>query len=101
MFANGVAFFLFGWFIFTFIMWIASLRSSIALSSVFFFLWITFLLLGISEFGTVGNSSAIHTAGGAFGIITAFNAWYVAAANLLTPDTSYFVLPVGDLSKKD
>jgi len=30
---------------------------------------VTFLLLGISEFGTVGNSSAIHTAGGAFGII--------------------------------
>jgi len=32
---------------------------------------------------------------------TAFNAWYVAAANLLTPETSYFVLPVGDQSKKD
>ncbi|GAA5849689.1 hypothetical protein JCM9279_001980 [Rhodotorula babjevae] len=101
MFANGVAFFLFGWFIFTFIMLIASLRSSIALSSVFFFLTITFLLLGIAELGNVGNSSAIHTAGGAFGIITAFNAWYVAAANLLTPETSYFVLPVGDQSKKD
>lgn len=34
MFDNGVAFFLWGWFIFTFIMLIASLRSSIALSLV-------------------------------------------------------------------
>ncbi|GAA6057408.1 hypothetical protein JCM3770_000752 [Rhodotorula araucariae] len=100
-FASGVAFFLFGWFIFTFIMFVASLRSSIALSSIFFFLTITFLLLGIAELGTVGNSSAIHTAGGAFGLITAFNAWYVAAANLLTPDQSYFVLPTGSLAKKD
>ncbi|GAA5964735.1 hypothetical protein JCM21900_003016 [Sporobolomyces salmonicolor] len=100
MFADGVAFFLFGWMIFTFIMLIASLRSSIALSGVFFFLTITFMLLGIAELG-VGNANAIGIAGGAFGLITAFNAWYVAAANLLTPDQSLFVLPVGDMSKKD
>ncbi|TNY24244.1 GPR1/FUN34/yaaH family-domain-containing protein [Rhodotorula diobovata] len=101
MFANGVAFFLFGWLIFSTIMLIASLRSSIALSSVFFFLVITLVLLGVSELGDVGNSSAIHTAGGAFGMVTTALAWYVAAANLLTPDTSYFTLPVGDMSKKD
>ncbi|GAA5859865.1 hypothetical protein JCM1840_001771 [Sporobolomyces johnsonii] len=100
MFANGVAFFLFGWMIFTFIMLIASLRSSIALSGVFFFLTITFMLLGIAELG-VRHASAVGIAGGAFGLITAFNAWYVAAANLLTPDQSLFVLPVGDMSKKD
>ncbi|GAA5957346.1 hypothetical protein JCM3765_000430 [Sporobolomyces pararoseus] len=100
MFANGVAFFLFGWFIFTFIMLLGSLRSSIALTSVFFFLTITFLLLGIAELG-VAHASAIHTAGGAFGIITAFNAWYVAAASLITPSTSFFVLPVGDMAKRD
>lgn len=81
---------------------------------------ITFLLLGIAELGT-GNAAhiqvrALHrfprlttqlmrvpfqTAGGAFGLCTAFLAWYVAAANLLTPDTSFFVLPIGDVSKKD
>ncbi|GAA5971398.1 hypothetical protein JCM11641_008338 [Rhodosporidiobolus odoratus] len=100
MFASGVSFFLWGWFIFTFIMLIASLRSSIALSGVFFFLTITFALLAVAELG-VAHASAIQTAGGAFGIITAFNAWYVAAANLLTPDQSYFLLPVGDMSKRD
>ncbi|GAA5959676.1 hypothetical protein JCM21900_002155 [Sporobolomyces salmonicolor] len=100
MFTNGVAFFLFGWFIFTFIMLIASLRSSIALSGVFFWLTITFLLLAIAELG-VGNASAIQTAGGAFGLITAFNGWYVAAAGLLTPTQAYFTLPIGDMSVKD
>ncbi len=69
MFAHGVGFFLFGWFIFTFLMLIASLRSSIALSGVFFFLTITFLLLGINEF-VEGTHCGI--AGGAFGLITAF-----------------------------
>jgi len=98
-FAHAVGFYLFGWFIFTFIMLIAAHRSSAGLFGVFFFLTITFLLLGISYF--VPSKPHIGTAGGVFGLITAFNAWYVAAAGLLTPDTSYFVLPVGDLSKKD
>ncbi|GAA5997126.1 acetate uptake transporter family protein [Rhodotorula paludigena] len=98
--ASGVSFFLWGWFIFTFIMFLGSLRSSIALSAVFFFLTITFMLLAIADLGT-GNSDAIRTAGGAFGLVTAFNAWYVAAANLITPDTSYAVLPVGSLARKD
>ncbi|KDE03597.1 hypothetical protein MVLG_05932 [Microbotryum lychnidis-dioicae p1A1 Lamole] len=99
-FASGVAFFLWGWFIFTFIMFIASLRSSVALTGVFFFLTITFLLLGVAELG-VAHAATIKIAGGAFGLITAFNAWYVAAANLLTPDTSFFILPTGPLGKRD
>ncbi|KAM0748641.1 hypothetical protein T439DRAFT_304201 [Meredithblackwellia eburnea MCA 4105] len=98
-FAHGVGFYLFGWFIFTFLMLIGALRSSVALAGVFFFLTITFLLLGISYF--VPSHPGIAVAGGAFGLITAFNAWYVALTGLLTPDTSYFVLPTGDLSKRD
>ncbi|GAA5894973.1 acetate uptake transporter family protein [Sporobolomyces salmoneus] len=100
MFTDGVAFFLWGWFIFTFIMLLASLRSSIALVGVFFFLTITFLLLAIAELG-VAHASAIHVAGGAFGLITAFNAWYVAAAALIDPQSSYMALPVGSLARRD
>ncbi|KAK4699504.1 uncharacterized protein P7C70_g6757, partial [Phenoliferia sp. Uapishka_3] len=98
-FDHAIGFFLFGWMIFTFMMWLASLRSSVALSGVFFFLTITFMLLGISYF--VPTRPGIGVAGGAFGLITAFFAWYTAAAGLLTPDTSYFVIPVGNLSKRD
>jgi len=56
---------------------IASLRSSIALSGVFAFLTITFMLLGIAEF-VPAHAVGIKTAGGAFGLITAFNAWSVS-----------------------
>ncbi|KAL8284023.1 hypothetical protein RQP46_005136 [Phenoliferia psychrophenolica] len=96
---HAIGFFLIGWLIFSFIMLVASLRSSVALSSIFFWLVITLALLAAAEF--VPSMPAIHTAGGVFGLITTFNAWYVAAAGLLTPETSYFTLPVGDLARRD
>ena len=45
--------------------------------------------------------AAVQKAGGAFGILTAAIAWYVGAAGLLSPDTSYFTLPVLDLVSSD
>lgn len=39
----------------------------------------------------------VQKAAGGFGIATAAVAWYVGAAGLLSPDTSYFTLPVLDL----
>jgi len=96
--ANAVGIYLSAWFIFTFIMFLAAFRSSVGLLSLFFFLDITFLLLFVAEF--TGNGK-VQTAGGSFGILTAAIAWYVGAAGLLTPDTSYFTLPVIELSRKD
>lgn len=96
MFADAVGIYLAAWFIVTFIFFVASLKSSVALSSLFFFLDITFMLLFISEFT---GMSSVHTAGGAFGIITAFIAYYIALSGMLTKDTSHFTLPVGDLSR--
>ncbi|CCF53919.1 hypothetical protein NDA18_002060 [Ustilago nuda] len=96
--ANAVGIYLAAWFIFTFIMLLASFRSSVGLVALFFFLDITFLLLFVAEF--TGNAK-IQTAGGSFGILTAAIAWYVGAAGLLTPDTSYFTLPVIELSRRD
>lgn len=86
------------WFIFTFIMLAASFKSSLALVLLFFFLDLTFLLLFIAE---MTGKSAVQTAGGSLGIITAAIAFYTGAAGLLSPDTSYFMLPVLDLSRKD
>ncbi|CBQ67592.1 probable FUN34-transmembrane protein involved in ammonia production [Sporisorium reilianum SRZ2] len=96
--ANAIGIYLAAWFIFTFIMLVASFRSSVGLVALFFFLDITFLLLFVAEF--TGKSN-IQTAGGAFGILTAAIAWYVGAAGLLTPDTSFFTLPVIELSRRD
>lgn len=93
---QALGLYLITWFIFTFIILVASLRSSVAMVALFFFLDITFLLLGVGKF--YPTSTIITKAGGIFGIITASLAWYIAAAELITSDTSYFVLPVIDLS---
>ncbi len=37
-------------------------------------------------------------AAGFIGIFTSLLIWYIGLATLLTPDISYFALPVGDLS---
>lgn len=100
--ASAIGIYLAAWFIFTFIMLVASFRSSVGLVALFALLDITFLLLFVSEFiGDEAKSTKVHKAGGGFGIATAAVAWYVGAAGLLTPDTSYFTLPVIELSRRD
>lgn len=91
---NAIGIYLVAWGIVTFIFFLASLKSSLALSSVFLFLDVTFWLLVA---GFMGGSTNATKAGGAFGILTAFLAMYTALAGLLTKDTSYFLIPVGDL----
>jgi len=95
---NAVALYLTSWFIVTFILLIACLRSSVGLIAVFFFLTLTFLLLAVGDWT---GSNGCHTAGGALGITTAFIAWYVGLAGLLTPDTGFFVLPVGQIPTRN
>ncbi|KAK4686699.1 uncharacterized protein P7C73_g3420, partial [Tremellales sp. Uapishka_1] len=94
---SALGIYLCSWGILTFIFLIAALRSSVALVLVFFFLDITFWLLAASFFGT---HPMVTKAGGAFGIITAACAFYTGMAGLLTKDTSYFLLPVGDLANR-
>jgi len=95
---NALGFYLMGWFIFTFIMFICTFRATAALIFLFFVLDLAFLFLAISEF--TGNSKCA-LAGGYFGLLAAFAAWYCAAAALLTPKTSYFSLPVVSLAPKE
>ena len=75
----------------------ATLRVNIALVTLFFFLDLTFLLLMVNKF--TGNAT-IGKAGGAFGIVTAFVAFYAGAAQLLTKENSLFTLPVGSLRRR-
>ncbi|KAL0083926.1 GPR1/FUN34/yaaH family-domain-containing protein, partial [Phycomyces blakesleeanus] len=91
---QSLGYYLLGWTIFTGIMLIASHRSSAGLVSLFFFLFITFILLTV---GKLQNSLNSQIAGGAFGIVTAIIAWYNALSGLLTKDSSYFSLPIGRL----
>lgn len=83
-----VGFFLLGWFLFTFMMMILTLKSTVAFFSLFLFLDITFLFLTI---GHLGHTAVCNKIGGYFGIITAFIAWYNAFAGLANHENSYFV----------
>lgn len=94
---NAVGVFLTVWFIVTFIFLIASLRSTIALVALFFFLDVTFLFLMI---GAYMDNVTIHKVGGGFGILTAFIAYYAGASALITRDNSFVILPSGNMPKR-
>jgi len=88
--------FLMGWFIFTTILVICTLKSTVAFFLLFFFLDLTFLLLGIAYLqggGTAANPK-IAKAGGMFGLLAAFAAWYNALAGIADNSNSFFILPV-------
>lgn len=87
---NGFAFFLLGWTIFTGIMLLATLRTNVALITLFVLLFVTFILLTVGAFG--GGTGVL---GGYLGIATAIVAWYAALAGLLSSIPSAFTLPVG------
>lgn len=87
---NGFAFFLLGWTIFTGIMLLATLRTNMALITLFVLLFVTFILLTVGAFG--GGTGVL---GGYLGIVTAIVAWYAALAGLLSSTKSAFTLPVG------
>lgn len=93
---HAIGFYLAAWFIFTFFMLVAALRSNVALIALFFMLTLTFLLLMIGQFIT---KVAIVHAGGYCGIITAFIAYYAGISHMLTPDAAFFSLPLAHIPK--
>jgi succinate-acetate transporter protein len=95
-FYNSMGLFLMGWFIFTTIMLFCTLKSTVAFFLLFFFLDLTFLLLGISYLQRVDNAPnvKVQKAGGLFGLLAAFAAWYNALAGVADTSNSFFIIPV-------
>ncbi|KAF7906178.1 hypothetical protein EAF00_000457 [Botryotinia globosa] len=96
-FNNAFGFFLMGWFIFTTILLICTLRSTVAFFLLFFFLDLAFLCLGIGHLRANAAGAALSgaiKAGGYFGLFAAFMAWYNALAGLADDSNSFFVIPV-------
>ena len=89
-FHTAIGYFLLGWTIFTAWMFLASLRTTLALMGVFLFLALTFLALTI---GFLGGGTLWIQIGGWLGIITALIAWYTALAGVLASSKSIFALP--------
>lgn len=75
---------------------LCTLRSTVAFFLLFFFLDLTFLLLGIAYLRRVDGkpNPSIQKAGGFFGFLSAFAAWYNAMAGILDSSNSFFIIPV-------
>jgi hypothetical protein len=88
---DAIGIFLLAWMIVTFLFFIGSLRKSIGLSALFFFLTTTFLVLAIGFLNAKVNVIKI---GGYFGVVTALIAYYCGLSDLLGHD-GIISLPTG------
>ena len=88
--------FLIPWGIFTAYMFVASLRTTMAIALVFGLLTITFFLLGI---GNANESDGLIEVGGWAGLLTAVAAWYASFAAVTNSTFGKAVLPVGPLAR--
>ena len=92
---HAVGLFLIAWGIFTAYMFIASLRTTAAISVVFLLLATTFFVLGI---GNAGDKTEIVKIGGYIGLATAAAAWYASFAAVTNATFKRTVLPVKPLA---
>ncbi|HDO27965.1 MAG TPA: hypothetical protein ENH02_07595 [Bacteroidetes bacterium] len=90
--ASFMGWYLFLWGLFTFFMWVATFGKNRALQTVFFTLWILFLLLAIKDwFGL----SVIGKIAGYEGIFCGLSAIYLAMAEVINETQGKTVLPIG------
>lgn len=97
---NDLGIYLLAWAMFSLFMSIAAHRTTLALMTLFFLVFLTFLMLSIHQFIAMWDEEKAllcQEAGGCFGVMAAVLAWYCAYAALLTNKTSFFTMPVGEL----
>lgn len=88
---SAIALYFIVWAIFTALLWVASLRTTPAVSVMLALLGVTFLLLGI---GDAGSHSELVKIGGWFGIATAAAGLYAAFAALINTTYERTLLPL-------
>ena len=93
---HAVGLYLIAWGIFTTYMFVASLRTTAAISLVFVLLSVTFFLLGI---GNAGAHENVTKLGGWVGLATAAAAWYASFAAVTNSTFGRSVLPVYPLKR--
>jgi succinate-acetate transporter protein len=93
---SALGLYLVAWGIFTLYMLVASLRTTVAIATVFALLTVTFFLLGI---GNANESDGLIEAGGYFGLATAAAAWYASFAAVMNSTFGRTVLPVRSLGR--
>ncbi|KAF6793424.1 GPR/FUN34 family protein (GPR1/FUN34/yaaH family protein) [Colletotrichum sojae] len=102
---SAVGFFLTGWFIFTTLLLLCTMRSTVVFFSLFFTLDLAFLFLACENYaannGALTAMRNLQICGGTFGMIAAFLAWYCALAGIQDDSNSFFQVPVFHLPWSD
>jgi succinate-acetate transporter protein len=93
---HAVGLFLWAWGIFTAYMFVASLRTTVAVAVVFLLLTVTFIILGI---GNSGGHAGIVKLGGWVGLATALAAWYASFAQVINSTFGRDIAPLGPLNR--
>jgi len=83
---------LLGWTVFTFYVWIASVKVNKAIFIMFSVFMLTLILLDV---GFLLAVQGLVVAGGYTGIVLALCAWYTSAAGVINPAFGWMVLPLG------
>ncbi|KAG9299262.1 hypothetical protein G9A89_013910 [Geosiphon pyriformis] len=86
-FEHAIGIYLISWTIFTFIMFICSLRTKIGLTAALFVLTITYIFLVLKKF--TGNH-LFDQIGGSLGVVTAVIGFYLAFSDLFTTETPFW-----------
>ncbi|KAH9960037.1 Gpr1 family protein [Lactifluus volemus] len=88
---NAIGIYLLSWMIITFLFFLGSLRKSVGLAALFFFLTLTFMVLAV---GNLLDKENVVKGGGYLGIITALIAYYCGLGEMLT-ENDIFTIPLG------
>jgi hypothetical protein len=95
---SAIGFYLTGWFILTTVLLLCTLRSTVAFVILFVSLDLCYLFLACQSYAkSEGNfvmARRLQIAGGVFGILAAFAAYYNALAGLVDSSNSFFTIPV-------
>jgi succinate-acetate transporter protein len=93
----SLAAYLFFWGLFTFAMFLGTLRLNGALMAVFGTLWVLFFLLAAGNY--TGNANILHVAGYE-GVLCGLTAFYAAVAQVLNEVYGRVVLPIWPVKPK-
>ncbi|KAL4400235.1 Meiotically up-regulated protein 86 protein [Malassezia pachydermatis] len=92
---NSMGLFNFGWFVFTFLMALCTVKSTLPFFFLFLVMDLNFLFAALSfvlNDGQRANEGLSITAG-AFGILVSFTAWFNAYAGVADETNSFFLIP--------
>ena len=91
---SALAYYLFFWGVFTFLMWLGTFRLNGALNVVFLTLWILFFLLAIGKWEGFSATSSLAIGTGYEGVLCGLLAMYTSIAQVLNEVYGKAVLPL-------